>query len=126
MRYWSLMVTPALIGPLRPYRPIAAETVARAWNAGSCCGSPARTPIDDIGFVLAVLDAVAAEYNLDPDRVYATGFGNGGMMAYRLGCEAADRFAAIAPVVSALTTNAPSIQPRRFGAKKDAAATLPS
>ena len=35
---------------------------------------------------------------IDPRRVYATGMSNGGRMTYRLGCEAADIFAAIAPV----------------------------
>ncbi len=76
----------------------------RAWNAGICCGPPARTGTDDVGFLLAVLDEVAATFDVDPDRVFATGISNGGMMAYRLGCEASDRFAAIAPVAATVTS----------------------
>jgi polyhydroxybutyrate depolymerase len=76
----------------------------RAWNAGICCGPPARNQVDDVGFLLAVLDQVTAEFDVDPDRVFAAGISNGGMMAYRLGCEAPDRFAAIAPVAATVTS----------------------
>lgn len=36
--------------------------------------------------------------NIDRNRVFATGMSNGGMMSYRLACEAADIFKAVAPV----------------------------
>jgi polyhydroxybutyrate depolymerase len=74
----------------------------RSWNAGECCGPARANAVDDVGFVLAMLDAVHDTISFDRDRVYATGLSNGGMMAYRLACEASDRFAAIAPVGSAL------------------------
>ncbi|MGC1975768.1 MAG: hypothetical protein WA671_03540, partial [Candidatus Sulfotelmatobacter sp.] len=39
---------------------------------------------------------------VDTHRIYATGLGDGGFMALRMGCEMADRVAAIAPVGAAL------------------------
>ncbi len=72
------------------------------WNAGLCCGFAGRRAVDDVGFLRAVIAAVAAEYTIDFQRVYVTGMSNGAMMAYRLGCEAGDVFAAIAPVAGAL------------------------
>ncbi len=75
---------------------------SRAWNAGACCGPPMRQNVDDVGFLVALLDRVAHEYATDPDRVFVTGISNGGMMAYRLACEASDRIAAIAPVAATL------------------------
>ncbi|MGQ0805815.1 MAG: alpha/beta hydrolase family esterase [Actinomycetota bacterium] len=78
--------------------------IDRTWNAGICCPPAARNQVDDVGFLLAVLDQVATEFDVDPDRVYATGISNGGMMAYRLGCEAGERFAAIAPVAATVTS----------------------
>src|SRR5262249_33405984 len=39
---------------------------------------------------------------LDVDRIYATGMSNGGFMSHRLGCELANRIAAIAPVAGVL------------------------
>ena len=38
----------------------------------------------------------------DAERVFVTGISNGGMMAYRLACEASDHVAAIAPVAATL------------------------
>ncbi len=52
----------------------------------------------DIPFVRDLIDAVASRCNIDPDRVYASGHSRGGGMANRLGCELADRIAAIGPV----------------------------
>jgi polyhydroxybutyrate depolymerase len=68
------------------------------WNAGTCCGYAQKHGIDDVGFILAVLDDVERRAAVDHRRVSATGMSNGAMMAYRLGAEAADRIAAIAPV----------------------------
>src|SRR5262249_41179079 len=41
---------------------------------------------------------VSARYAIDPRRVYVVGFSNGGSMAHRLACEAADRVAAIVSI----------------------------
>jgi polyhydroxybutyrate depolymerase len=68
------------------------------WNSGACCGSAQWSAVDDVGFLLAVLDDVGARTPVDATRVYVTGLSNGGMMAYRLAAEASDRIAAIAPV----------------------------
>jgi polyhydroxybutyrate depolymerase len=60
---------------------------------------PGPGDADDVAFVLAAVTALAAERCIDPTRVYATGYSGGGRMASLLACLAADRFAAIAPVV---------------------------
>jgi polyhydroxybutyrate depolymerase len=66
-----------------------------AWNANICCGNRG---IDDVGFIRAVVAAVSAQANIDPQRVYVTGLSNGGAMSQRLACDAADLFAAAAPM----------------------------
>lgn len=76
--------------------------VQRTWNAGRCCGPAKRLGVDDVGFVMAVVDRLIAEGHADPSRVYATGISNGGMLAYRSATEHADRFAAIAPVAASM------------------------
>jgi len=73
-----------------------------AWNAGLCCGEPRDDGEDDVGFTAALIDAVAADNAIDPARIHATGMSNGGMMAYRIGAELADRVASIAPVAGPL------------------------
>ena len=70
----------------------------RTFNAGSCCGSAQTRGVDDVSYVTAVLQDVAADFQIDAQRVYATGFSNGGMMSHRLACALADRIAGIAPI----------------------------
>ncbi len=60
---------------------------------------PGRGDADDVVYLKAAVDALAAQGCVDPARVYVTGLSGGGRMASWLGCVAADRFAAIAPVV---------------------------
>ncbi|MFZ0279461.1 MAG: hypothetical protein WAL60_21365, partial [Candidatus Sulfotelmatobacter sp.] len=59
-------------------------------------------PADDIAFLNQMLDQLALKYSVDTHRIYATGLGDGGFMALRVGCEMADRIAAIAPVGAAM------------------------
>ena len=72
------------------------------WNAGHCCGSAMTERVDDVGYIDALLDTLAAHYPVDPNRLYATGMSNGGMMSHRLGRELRHPLAAIAPVVGAV------------------------
>jgi len=76
-----------------------------SWNAGTCCGQAAAQNIDDVGFLRAMVDAIAAEANVDPRRIYATGLSNGGAMTQRLACDAADVFAAAAPMAFPIPFN---------------------
>jgi polyhydroxybutyrate depolymerase len=74
------------------------ESKLLTWNAGACCGEAARGGVDDVGFATRLLDDLAARNPYDRSRVYATGFSNGAMMAYRLAAELSGKIAAIAPV----------------------------
>jgi len=73
-----------------------------SWNAGLCCGTAASMGIDDVGFLKAVVADISSKLCIDRKRVYATGMSNGGYMSHRLGCEASDVFAAVAPVSGAM------------------------
>jgi len=50
------------------------------------------------GDVLAVIDDVARDYRIDPDRIYLEGHSMGGTGSWQLGVHYPDRFAALAPV----------------------------
>lgn len=69
-----------------------------SWNAGDCCGNAAAKNVDDVGFVRALVADLQTRLCIDPRRIFATGMSNGGFMTHRLACEAADLFAAFAPV----------------------------
>lgn len=81
------------------------------WNAGLCCGAARDKGIDDVGFANAVVAAVQQRLHIDPSRVFATGMSNGGMMSYRLACEAPDVFRAVAAVAG--TDGTAQCQPGR-------------
>lgn len=68
--------------------------VDNRWNAGTCCGGG----LDDIGFVRAMVASISSEANVDARRIYATGLSNGGAMSQWISCNAADLFAATAPM----------------------------
>lgn len=53
---------------------------------------------DDLTFMRAMVDQLVDAWSVDRARVYAAGFSNGAAMTYRLGAEASDVFAAVAPV----------------------------
>lgn len=63
-----------------------------------------REGVDDVGFLAALIDHLAGCYAVDGTRVYVTGASNGALMANRLACEHAERFAAIAPVIGSMAT----------------------
>ncbi len=68
---------------------------------------------DDVAFLGALIDRLAKVGCVDPARVYATGLSGGGRMTSWLGCVAADRFAAIAPVVGLRAGNPLASDPTR-------------
>jgi polyhydroxybutyrate depolymerase len=83
-----------------------------SWNAGPCCSYDDKTR-DDIGFLAGLIDDLGEHLCLDQGRVYATGFSNGGMMAYRMACQMSDRIAAAASVSGSMVLPADDCHPLR-------------
>ena len=54
--------------------------------------------IDDIGFIREIIYRLEQQYNLDTDRIYATGYASGAFEAYDLTAELSSTFAAVSPV----------------------------
>jgi polyhydroxybutyrate depolymerase len=66
----------------------------------------------DLKLVDEALTSLRGEYNIDDDRIYATGFSNGGMFTYLLWAERPQVFAAYAPVAARLRPSVRPTQPR--------------
>jgi polyhydroxybutyrate depolymerase len=82
-----------------------------SWVVGRCCDPALDAGVDDVSFIRAMVAQISTELCIDPKRIYATGCSNGGGMSYKLACDAADLFAAVAPVdFDCMTgpTNSPS------------------
>ncbi len=78
-----------------------------------CCGEAALRQSDDVQYIRDILEDVQKKYPVNSKRIYATGMSNGGFLTHRLGCEAADLFAAIAPVASVLGLQPAACHPQR-------------
>ncbi|HTX93080.1 MAG TPA: PHB depolymerase family esterase [Anaerolineales bacterium] len=74
----------------------------QSWNAGKCCGYALDNKVSEADFVRQIIADLGGLVKIDPARIYATGFSNGGLLSYRLGCEMADTLAAVAPVAGVL------------------------
>ncbi len=55
----------------------------------------------DVKFISDQIDALEREYNVDPARIYANGFSNGGGMCFVLSSELSERIAAVGMVAGA-------------------------
>jgi len=72
------------------------------WNVGSwTAGSTA----DDVGFTEAMIDTLAANYNIDRNKVYSCGFSNGGYLSFELACQLSNQIAAIGSVGGRMSTD---------------------
>ncbi|MBQ9253167.1 MAG: hypothetical protein IJ180_00140 [Bacteroidales bacterium] len=76
------------------------------WNAGmevSVLGVKIKhnKHIDDVGFLMSLLDSLSSEYKIDTDSIFFAGFSMGGFMCHRLAIECSDRINACA-VISGL------------------------
>lgn len=75
------------------------------WNVDDkCCGTAGKEKVDDVGFLKAIITKLQTDTCVDAKRIYVTGFSNGGGLTHRMGCDAADVIAAIAPVDTDLRT----------------------
>jgi polyhydroxybutyrate depolymerase len=92
-----------LAGNSEPWLP---GGVGKSWNGGTCCPKACAEKVQDVQFMRDLVPFVAqfvqnvtnGGLEIDRTRVYACGASNGAFMVNRVGCEAPDLFAAIAPL----------------------------
>ena len=77
------------------------QSVPDRWHAGG--GVSPEPPVDDLGFVEALIDTLADRYEINRARVYICGLNYGGGMVIQCAFQIADRFAAGA-IVNAFFT----------------------
>lgn len=57
----------------------------------------------DVRFISDLIQKLEADYNIDRERIYASGLSNGGGMSFALSCTMSDRIAAVGMVAAAQT-----------------------
>lgn len=80
------------------------EGVEKQWNDGreGEFTTAHKDKVDDVGFLTALVAQLSEQYQVDSEKVFATGISNGGFMSSRLAAEASQTFRAIAPVVAGI------------------------
>jgi polyhydroxybutyrate depolymerase len=74
----------------------------RFFSATDACCDFYGTGVDDVGFIDALITHIESTYAIDPARVYAIGYSNGGFLSYRLACDLSPRIAAIVSLEGAM------------------------
>jgi polyhydroxybutyrate depolymerase len=78
------------------------QAVGITWNAGFCCTMGRGDPSADVRFLDELITDVIASRRIDERRIYAVGFSAGGIMAYRLACDLAGRFAGVGAIAASM------------------------
>ena len=66
------------------------------WNLGGV--NSKATYVDDVGYISHLIDKISEFYSVDRDRIYVTGFSNGGYLSFELACKLSSEIAAFASV----------------------------
>ncbi|MFC1640221.1 alpha/beta hydrolase family esterase [Gemmatimonadota bacterium] len=72
------------------------------WAYGCDCTTAEADGIDDVQFVVDLLDDLDADYGINRDSVFVVGFSEGGFMAQKAVCDATDSFAGMATVAATM------------------------
>jgi polyhydroxybutyrate depolymerase len=94
-KYGFILIAPEGTGEVKVGQ-VRAVWNGGMWKTGECCGNS-----DDTGFLSKMIEEIENNFNIDKKRIYATGISNGGLMTNRIGCELANKIAAIATVAPA-------------------------
>lgn len=83
----------------------------RFWNATDFCCNFFGSTVDDVAYLTAVIDDMAARYNVDKKRIFLVGHSNGGYMSHRMACDRAAKLAGIVSLAGAQWNDATRCKP---------------
>lgn len=81
------------------------QGVGNSWNDGRGNTAAQSAGVNDVAFVAALVHWITTHFQIDPRRIYAAGFSNGGIFTERLGCALSGTIAAIATVAGPLAVS---------------------
>jgi polyhydroxybutyrate depolymerase len=73
------------------------NAVEKNWNDGRMDKEAKSTKenINDVGFILAIIDELVKKYNIDKTKIFSCGISNGGFMSCRLACDKSEVFSGV-------------------------------
>jgi polyhydroxybutyrate depolymerase len=73
------------------------DGIYRLWNDGR---EGSASGVDDVGFVRRLVGELISRGIAEPARIYLAGISNGGMMTFRMVCEASELFAGAGTIIA--------------------------
>ncbi len=89
------------------------EGLHRGWNIGECCRYSFKEHVNELAFIQSLITRLESGLGVDPMRVYAAGYSDGGTLSMLLACRLPDRIAAIGTVSGTLFDPLPSCDSSR-------------
>lgn len=83
----------------------------RFWNATDACCNFEDIEVDDDAYLMGLVSEIEGKLSIDPKRIFFAGHSNGGFMSHRLGCDHADRIAAVLSLAGAMASDTSLCQP---------------
>jgi len=71
-------------------------------ECSACWTHKEPSTINDIFFVEEMINTIALDYQIDLDRVYTTGYSNGGEFSFVLACQLSDKIAAVTSIARSM------------------------
>ena len=81
------------------------------WNATDACCDMFNENPDHVSYLLALVDSIKENYNVDPKRIHLVGQSNGGFMCHRMACEAPEIFASVVSLCGAMWNEEANCEP---------------
>ncbi len=81
------------------------------WNATDACCDMWGSDPDHVGYLLALVESIEQNYNIDPQRIHLIGHSNGGFMCHRMACDAPGIFASVVSIAGAMWNDQSNCQP---------------
>ena len=81
------------------------------WNATDACCDMFNENPEHVSYLLALVDSIKENYNVDPKRIHLVGQSNGGFMCHRMACEAPEIFASVVSLCGAMWNEEANCEP---------------
>lgn len=80
------------------------QGLEKSWNDGrdDPISFAHKNNIDDIGFLLKIIETTITHYKADPEMIFVTGISNGGFLSFRVSRDLANQVTAVAPVTASI------------------------
>lgn len=77
---------------------VAAQARGTGWHIPGRPRETGNTGLEEYNYFGAIIDDIAGRYDIDREKIMASGFSSGGMMIWELACKRGDLFMGFAPI----------------------------